>query len=105
MADIVSVKSWLTPDDAVIASLADSASHLDHERQELTCLWIGPYLTRFLAGSAKTLSLSGKAGSGKTVLASVVVNHLQHPIGGVFYNTLYIPISKFTQFFLTTNSP
>lgn len=78
----------------MVAGVADSASHLAHERQELTCLWMGPYLARFLASDSQILSIAGKPGSGKTVLSSVVVDHLQHPIAGVTYSTLYIPISK-----------
>lgn len=75
-------------------------SHLAHDREELTCLWVGPYLTRFLKGENNTLSISGKPGSGKTVLSSVIVDYLQHPIGGVSYNTLFIPISEFPRILL-----
>lgn len=89
-----SIKAWVSPEDHVLANVANSMSHLAHDREELTCLWIGPYLTRFLKGSCKTLSISGKQGSGKTVLSSVIVDYLQHPVGGVAYNTLFIPISK-----------
>ena len=52
-----------------------------------------PYLTRFLKSEAKNLAITGKPGFGKTVLAAVVTDHLQHPINGVSYNTLHIPIS------------
>ena len=55
---------------------------------------MGPYLTRFLKSHNHTLSFSGKPGSGKTVLASVIVDRLQDQVGGVTYKTLFVPISK-----------
>lgn len=60
----------------------------------MTCLWLGPYLTRFLKSQNHTLSFYGKPGSGKTVLASVIVDRLQEQIGGVTYKTLFVPISE-----------
>lgn len=100
MAEIDTIRTWLTPDDRIVDSVADSTSHLAHDREELTCLWIGPYLARFLTSGTKTLTIMGKPGAGKTVLSSVVVDHLQQPIGDIFYNTLYIPISTFSVAYL-----
>ncbi|CAH0041095.1 unnamed protein product [Clonostachys rhizophaga] len=94
VSSVKAIKAWVSPEDHVLANVANSMSHLAHDREELTCLWIGPYLTRFLKGSCKTLSISGKQGSGKTVLSSVIVDYLQHPVGGVAYNTLFIPINS-----------
>lgn len=61
----------------------------------MTCLWLGPYLTRFLKSKNHTLSFYGKPGTGKTVLASVIVDRLQEQVGGVTYKTLFVPISKY----------
>lgn len=95
VSEIKSIRRWLAPEDRVLANVAENTSHLAHDREELTCLWLSPYLTRFLKSQQlKGLSISGAPGSGKTVLASVIVDHLQHPIGGVTYNTLFVPISK-----------
>lgn len=94
MAVVQSVRSWLAPEDRVLSRLAENTSHLAHEREEMTCLWMGPYLTRFLKSQNRTLSFYGKPGSGKTVLASVIVDRLQEQIGGVQYKTLFVPISK-----------
>lgn len=94
MSVVNSVRSWLAPEDRVLSHLAENTSQLAHEREELTCLWMGPYLTRFLKSESTTLSFSGKPGSGKTVLASVIVDRLQDQIGGVTYKTLFVPISK-----------
>lgn len=97
VSEVKSIRQWLAPEDRVLANVAENTSHLAHDREELTCLWLSPYLTRFLKSQQlKGLSISGAPGSGKTVLASVIVDHLQHPIGGVTYNTLFIPISKAT---------
>lgn len=91
---VKSVLSWLAPEDRVLGHLAENTSHLAHEREELTCLWMTPYLTRFLKSQNTTLAFSGQPGSGKTVLASVIVDRLQDQIGGVTYNTLFVPISE-----------
>ncbi|KAK2801706.1 hypothetical protein FQN50_007620 [Emmonsiellopsis sp. PD_5] len=91
--EIKSIRSWLGPDDPVLRNAAESTSYLAQSREELTCLWLGPHLASFLRSSYKSLCVTGKPGSGKTVLASVVVDQLQHPIGGVSYNTLFVPIN------------
>ncbi|EEA23672.1 hypothetical protein TMatcc_006755 [Talaromyces marneffei ATCC 18224] len=94
VSEVKSIRQWLAPEDRVLANVAENTSHLAHDREELTCLWLSPYLTRFLKSQQLSgLSISGAPGSGKTVLASVIVDHLQHPIGGVTYNTLFIPIN------------
>lgn len=101
VSEVKTIKHWLAPEDRVLANVAETTSHLAQDREELTCLWVGPYLTRFLKNTQyKSLSLAGKPGSGKTVLASVIVDHLQHPIGGVSYQTLFVPISKFSLLYL-----
>ncbi|KAH8706013.1 NACHT domain protein [Talaromyces proteolyticus] len=93
VSEVKTIKRWLAQEDRVLSSIAERASQLAQDREELTCLWIGPYLTRFLKSQElKSLSISGKPGSGKTVLASVIVDHLQHPIGGISYQTLFVPI-------------
>lgn len=94
MNDVRSIRSWLAPDDRVLTNVAEMTSHLAHEREELTCLWMSQYLARFLKSQLKTFSVVGKPGAGKTVLASVIIDNLQHPIGGVSYNTIFIPISE-----------
>ncbi|RJE20638.1 NACHT domain protein [Aspergillus sclerotialis] len=93
VSEIHSIRSWLSPDDRVLTNVAETTSHLAHDREELTCLWMGQYLVRFLKSPLKTLSIAGKPGSGKTVLGSVIVDNLQHPISGVHYNVLFVPIN------------
>ncbi|KAJ6016828.1 hypothetical protein N7451_000207 [Penicillium sp. IBT 35674x] len=87
------VRSWLAPEDRVLAHLAENTSHLAHEREEMTCLWVSQHLTNFLKSQKRTLAITGKPGSGKTVTASVIIDRLQDPIAGVSYKTLYIPIN------------
>ncbi|EAW11609.1 NACHT domain protein [Aspergillus clavatus NRRL 1] len=93
VSDSKTIKLWLAPEDHVLASVAEQNSHLAHDRDELTCLWMAPYLARFLKSPLKSLAIAGKPGSGRTVLASVIVDQLQHPIGGVAYSTLFVPIN------------
>ncbi|KAL4807437.1 hypothetical protein BDV18DRAFT_158655 [Aspergillus unguis] len=93
ISDVRAIRAWLAPEDRVVASIAENSSHLAHDREELTCLWMGPYLTRFLKTEQKHLNITGQPGSGKSVLASVIVDHLQHPHGGVSYQSLFVPIN------------
>ena len=90
---VKSVRSWLAPEDRVLAHLAENTSQLAHEREEMTCLWVAPSLTNFLKSPKKTLAITGKPGAGKTITASVIIDRLQDPIGGIQYKTLYIPIN------------
>ncbi|KKK18723.1 hypothetical protein AOCH_002404, partial [Aspergillus ochraceoroseus] len=96
VSEIRVIRSWLSPEDAVLSRVADTSSHLAHDREELTCLWMAPYLTRFLKSDKKHLCIAGPPGSGKTVLASVMVDQLQHPQAGVSYHTLFISVSSRT---------
>ncbi|KAJ6028412.1 hypothetical protein N7540_003988 [Penicillium herquei] len=90
---VKAVRAWLAPEDRVLAHLAENTSHLAHEREEMTCLWVSSYLSHFLKSSNRALAITGKPGSGKTVTASVIIDRLQDPIGGVSYKTLYVPIN------------
>ncbi|CAG8384408.1 unnamed protein product [Penicillium salamii] len=90
---VKSIRTWLSPEDRVLSHLAENTSHLAHEREEMTCLWMDPYLTHFLKGDKHALAFTGAPGSGKTVLASVIVDRLHDHIGGVTYKSLFIPIN------------
>ncbi|KAH6853214.1 hypothetical protein B0I37DRAFT_419987 [Chaetomium sp. MPI-CAGE-AT-0009] len=94
VSDIKPIKAWLAPDDPVLTDAAVSASLLAYDREERTCLWVGSHLTRFLKGHDKILSIAGRLGCGKSIVASVIVDYLQQPISGVRYNALFIPISS-----------
>lgn len=94
MAVVKSVRSWLSPEDRILSYLAENTSHLAHEREEMTCLWMNPYLTHFLKSDNHVLAFTGALGSGKSVLASVIVDRLQDHIGGVTYKSLFIPINS-----------
>lgn len=95
VSHIKSIRSWLAPEDRVLSHLAENSSHLAHDREEMTCQWVDQYLSRFLKSPQPIMSFYGKPGSGKTVLASVIVDILQKVIGGVSYQTLFVPISQF----------
>ncbi|RAL14183.1 uncharacterized protein BO97DRAFT_448794 [Aspergillus homomorphus CBS 101889] len=93
ITEIRTIKDWLQPEDPVLGNVAETIAHFAQEREESTCLWMTPYLTRFLKSDRKILSIHGKPGSGKTVLATVINDHLQHPLGGISYKSIFVPIS------------
>ncbi|KAJ5301736.1 hypothetical protein N7508_006599 [Penicillium antarcticum] len=89
---INTLKDWLQPEDPTLAQITEMASSAQ-EREEGTCMWMKPYLTRFLKGEQQVLSLIGKPGSGKTVLSTVINDYLQHPVGGTRYTSILVPIN------------
>ncbi|EEP82083.1 conserved hypothetical protein [Uncinocarpus reesii 1704] len=91
--EVKAIRSWLAPEDRALNHLADNSSYLAHDREELTCLWMGQYLTQFLKSQQKHLSIAGPPGSGKTVLASVIVDYLQHSCAGASYQPLLVSIN------------
>jgi DNA replication protein DnaC len=94
---VKAIKKWLEPEDPVLNNTTEFTAHFAQEREESTCLWMAPYLTRFLKSDQKTMFISGKPGSGKTILASVINDYLQYPIGGVMYKSIFVPISESIQ--------
>ncbi|KAL9094753.1 MAG: hypothetical protein Q9165_003024 [Trypethelium subeluteriae] len=63
--------------------LADKA-----ERAQGTCEWIQGHLLNFLRGGEKTLSITGAAGCGKSMLATYMKERLRRTIGRISYETL-----------------
>ncbi|PYI06981.1 hypothetical protein BO78DRAFT_342291 [Aspergillus sclerotiicarbonarius CBS 121057] len=90
---IKTIRDWLEPEDPVLANITETTAHFAQEREESTCLWATQYLTRFLKSNQQVLSFVGKQGSGKSILSTVIHDHLQHPIGGVSYKSIFAPIN------------
>ncbi|KAF7166709.1 hypothetical protein CNMCM5623_000253 [Aspergillus felis] len=90
---VKTIRNWLEPEDPFLSNITEFTAHLAQEREESTCLWMAPYLTRFLKSDQKTMFISGKPGSGKTILATVINDYLQYPIGGVMYKPIFVPIN------------
>ncbi|EAW15289.1 uncharacterized protein ACLA_059560 [Aspergillus clavatus NRRL 1] len=91
---VKAIKRWLSPEDPVLTNITDFVANLAQEREESTCLWMTPHLIQFLKGKQKTLAITGKPGSGKSILATVIHDHLQHPIAGVNYKSILVPINS-----------
>lgn len=94
VSEVKSIKRWLEPEDPVLANITHTSAQSAQDREESSCLWMTPYLNRFLKSDKSTLIFSGKPGSGKSVLSSVMVDQLQHPIGGVSYQPISVSISE-----------
>ncbi|PYH31499.1 uncharacterized protein BO87DRAFT_442052 [Aspergillus neoniger CBS 115656] len=87
------IRSWLEPEDPALTNITENTAHFAQEREESTCLWVSQYLTRFLKSNQQVLSFVGKPGSGKSILSTVINDHLQHPVGGVTYKPIFAPIN------------
>lgn len=94
MAKLETIRQWLEPEDPVLANITESTAHFAQEREESTCLWLMPYLNRFLKGEQHTMAITGRPGSGKSILATVINDHLQYPIGSVNYKSIFVPINS-----------
>lgn len=94
VTDVKTLREWLQPEDTVLEHITKYTSQFAQDREESTCLWVAPHLTRFMKGDQKTLAITGRPGSGKSILATVINDHLQSPIGGVSYQSIFVPISK-----------
>jgi hypothetical protein len=92
---INALKYWLQPEDPALAHVTESIASSAQEREEATCMWVKPHLTRFLNGEHQVLSIIGKPGSGKTVLSTVISDYVQHPAGGPRYTSILAPISQY----------
>lgn len=92
------LRNWLQPEDPVLAHATEAMIHSVQEREETTCMWMKPYLSRFLKSGHQALSIIGKPGSGKTILSNVINDYLQHPGLGKRYTPLLVPISQFLAF-------
>lgn len=90
---INTLKDWLQAEDPVLAHVTEATAPSAQEREEATCMWVKPYLSRFLKGEQQALSITGKPGCGKTVLSTVINDYLQHPVGGMQYTSIMVPIN------------
>lgn len=84
----------MQPEDPLLAHVTEATAPSAQEREEATCLWVKPYLTRFLKGEQQVLSITGKPGSGKSVLSTAINDHLQHPSYGMRFTPILVPISQ-----------
>ncbi|KAL4996903.1 hypothetical protein BDV10DRAFT_186709 [Aspergillus recurvatus] len=92
--EIKTIRQWLEPDDPVLTHATKFTAQFAQEQEESTCLWLNPYISRFLRSDQKTMAITGKPGSGKSILATVINDKLQHPIGGVSYLPLFVTINS-----------
>ncbi|KAJ6191057.1 hypothetical protein N7519_001078 [Penicillium mononematosum] len=90
---INALRDWLQPEDPVVAHVTEATAPSAQEREEATCMWVKPYLMRFLKGEQQVLSITGKPGSGKTVLSTVINDYLQYSVGGTSYMSILAPIN------------
>ncbi|KAJ9640689.1 hypothetical protein H2204_003318 [Knufia peltigerae] len=92
-----SLRSWLSIQDSILKYKWGDHTMLVNDRQQLTCLWAQPYLTRFLNSGKKSLAITGPPGSGKTVLAGTIVDTVQRIHSKNSYTVLFVPINGRTK--------
>lgn len=79
--DIRVLRRWLAPQDSALAPIAGDNLASKIGKEPFTCQWIQPRLFDFMRGNHSVWSIEGKAGSGKTTIASWLTERLQSPLG------------------------
>ncbi|KAF2454326.1 hypothetical protein BDY21DRAFT_353647 [Lineolata rhizophorae] len=95
--DVKSLRAWLAPQDRVLATLGRDHTTFMDQQAEFTCLWFQKPLSKFVQSNDAFMLLNGPMGSGKTVLASSIVERLQRPLGRKTFSTLFCSISSAIQ--------
>ncbi|RMZ83471.1 hypothetical protein DV737_g1596, partial [Chaetothyriales sp. CBS 132003] len=90
---IKTLRSWLAAEDSVLKYKLGDHTSLVNDRQQLTCLWAQPYLTKFLNSREGTLAITGPPGSGKSVLAGTIVDTVQRQSARKSYAVLFVPVN------------
>lgn len=93
-ADLDFVQRRLSPVEPSIKSLIKGRLADKSERAEGTCVWVQSHLLDFLRSSDNVLTISGAAGTGKSMLASWMKERLQRPLGRVAYEALSYTFSE-----------
>ena len=83
-----SIREQLCPVDQSVRTLIYARLADKRERASGSCEWIQPPLLDFFRSGDKLLTIAGKAGVGKSVLAAFMRERLQRPIGRTSYETL-----------------
>jgi hypothetical protein len=85
----------LNPDTELFRDELYSELAEDLERAEDTCEWVKNGLVEFFRGRERILTITGEAGTGKTVLADWIQERLQWPLNRVTYGVLLYTFRKF----------
>ncbi|KAH7137970.1 NACHT domain-containing protein [Dendryphion nanum] len=91
--DVKILNKWLAPQDGVVATLSrDHAAFTEHQA-EFTCLWFQRYLPKFVQSDHSVFLVTGRPGSGKTVLAGAIAERFQRPVSRKSFDTLFCSIN------------
>ena len=82
------LRKWLGPQNTGMQKLLKADESAPSQRGEFTCEWFQSHLLAFSRSKNDTLAAHAPTGSGKSVLASWIVERLQRSIGKKTYVTL-----------------
>ena len=86
--DIEAIRAKLSPADDSLKTLLYGRLADKSERLEGTCEWIQPYLLDFFRGTDSSMTITGAAGCGKSMLAGWIVERLRRQLGRKSYETI-----------------
>ena len=87
--DIRKLRKWLGPRDQKLQTLyGDRLASKTVGAAEYTCEWSQRYLSDFLRSNDDVFTITGPAGSGKSVLSGWIEQRLQRPLGRKSYETV-----------------
>ena len=105
--DVETLRTWLRPRDRNLQTLVKNRLNAPGRRDEYTCEWFQRHLLDFSRSNEHSLTISGPAGCGKSVLSRWIIERLQRPLAKKTYETLFFTVGGFSPFshaplFLTT---
>ncbi|KAH0563240.1 hypothetical protein GP486_002195 [Trichoglossum hirsutum] len=75
------LRKWLTPQDRTLTVILNDRLGTRTARHELTCEWFASSLSDFQQGKEDVLLVTGKSGSGKSVLTGWILERLKRTPG------------------------
>lgn len=90
------IRRFLSPFDSTVASIIQSLGSRQ-TRTEFTCEWFDGHLMSFIRSKDRNLLVSGKPGTGKSVLTDWIIERLERLQGAKATDVIYYKIRKFFQ--------
>lgn len=91
--DAKTLTSWLSPQDRVISTLnRDHAAYTEYQA-EYTCIWFQQHLHKFIKDDHRLFLVTGKQGSGKTILAGAIAERFQRPVSHRSFDSIFCSLN------------
>lgn len=95
--DIAALREFLEPSDRIVKSIVTTKTAKRTSREEFTCEWFAEPLNDFTNSTRdKMLLVTGKSGSGKSVLSEWATERLFRAEGNSAYDVIAVEVGKWS---------